>query len=866
MASADATGAAAVEVAARLTAPSYVPGGVVSVHLSLSARAPTPVAVEPSPSAAAVAAARSFTARTTSALSSALAAWTLGSGGRGTSPPTPASPMTTTAALAGRGRDGGGGGGSSSSSSGGGGGGGGGGAPSGAGGSGAVRLADAGESRERMRAVVDYVVVQLSGRWVAERAWANPGAHPPPPPPQGSGKAGDGSDAEAAGGGAMRTSGGGGFGGGGHLAGAAHGGSGGGRGGGGAVSGVASDPGGNLGGLGTTAAAAAAAAASASAGGAADNGPVPPWADLLDDAAASVRAPAVMSAAAGRRGGDTVGMGGRVGGGTAYGGQIFRSPSLVALAGETLPVGARAAVRVDCVLPDALPPSFRGTAIRYTYVLAVVVAVNGRPPHLLRLPVRIVTDVPYRGLGGRAGTGGGGSGSAAADDGTSDVIPVPAVVTPAATLAARSRNAFFLSADPAAGGWGASALHMRATRLPPAAPTDIETALALSLNGRLTPYRTDAELWKAPDNGEEEWEEGGLGIIRDVDTGTPTTPGAATATAAAAAAAPGSVSSAERSLGVSPTAAAAAAAAASGSPHPRVSARPLLPMYAIRKGDAALGRMLLPSRVHRLGDTVDAVFDFSSRTVACYRLLVRLEMQEHLRPGVARVGRSGGGGSSGGSGGGEDDSGGGTTAADGGGGTVAGVGTPANGAARGSGVVFRKIAGEHDEYVTHATRSHVSFALPHDAPVSFATSAVAVRWALHFVFITPTAAAVEAAAGREARLGKRGGGYSPSSAVEDERKPLMRRASPDDDAGGGGGGGGGARDLPVDPFFDDEDNGGWPPPLGAVPGAAAAAAAVGTWNGIAERETEVLRWTLPLTVTGHRWSRWGVRSAAAVSL
>lgn len=74
------------------------------------------------------------------------------------------------------------------------------------------------------------------------------------------------------------------------------------------------------------------------------------------------------------------------------------------------------------------------------------------------------------------------------------------------------------------------------------------------------------------------------------------------------------------------------------------------------------------------------------------------------------------------------------------------------------------------------------------------------------------------------------------------------------------------RDPPGSPFLDDDDNGGWPPPLGAVPGAAAAAAAAGTWNGIAEKETEVLRWTLPLTVTGHRWSRWGVRSAAAVSL
>ncbi len=54
-----------------------------------------------------------------------------------------------------------------------------------------------------------------------------------------------------------------------------------------------------------------------------------------------------------------------------------------------------------------------------------------------------------------------------------------------------------------------------------------------------------------------------------------------------------------------------------------------------------------------------------------------------------------------------------------------------------NGTVFRKVYGEHGEFVMMNRNTHVTFSIPYDAPASFSTDVVEIRWLIHFVFLIP---------------------------------------------------------------------------------------------------------------------------------
>jgi len=134
----------------------------------------------------------------------------------------------------------------------------------------------------------------------------------------------------------------------------------------------------------------------------------------------------------------------------------------------------------------------------------------------------------------------------------------------------------------------------------------------------------------------------------------------------------------------------------------------VLPVYSISKGEKVLATVFLPQRVHHLGETLSAVFDFSVRQIPCYRLSARLEVQEVVLPKHALSSREGGA-----------------------------AATSTGTSSAGNSIVLRTVYGEHAEFVAHNRNAHLTFLIPHDAPVSFSTEVVGVRWNLNFVFLTP---------------------------------------------------------------------------------------------------------------------------------
>jgi Rgp1 len=476
-----------------------------------------------------------------------------------------------------------------------------------------------------------------------------------------------------------------------------------------------------------------------------------PWDAALDDA-------------------NRVGGGGRAG----YAGIIFRSSPLAVCIDETLSADVSTSFDVRCVLPDLLPATLRGTALRYSYTLLVVAAVTGQAPQCVRVPFRVVTPDGMR---------------------HDSVIPVP---TPRKTGPSPSR---FLEEVPA------YALSMSSVLVKPPPLVDIEMALAVSPNGRLTPFGTDDELWM---NGKVPLEEEApLNFMYFV----PPSPRTHSLSALG-----GEVNEDGTRTGDGH---------ASSTPPARSASA--LPMYHISRGSLSLARMYVPKHVHHLGDTLTAIFDFQHNGTRCYRLNARLECQEVIQPKHALGAKHGGAGA--------------------------------------HGIVFRKVYGEHGEFVMANRNTHVSFSIPHDAPVTFATTAVHVRWLLHFVFLIPkpTEATSDAGAGAE---------DAESSKTYENENGVVTSSASDAPAAGDA------------PERDDDDvdtallpdiniNGFDALSLsrsGAhadVPGWEG-----GKWRGddpnawkrLPKRDTDALQWTLPIIVTNRHGSRWGAPSHSVLRL
>ncbi|CAN8062612.1 unnamed protein product [Agarophyton chilense] len=407
------------------------------------------------------------------------------------------------------------------------------------------------------------------------------------------------------------------------------------------------------------------------------------------------------------------------GGRTGHSGVIFRSAPLVVCEREQLTPGSRVCFQVECVLPETVPPTFRGVAVRYAYALHIVVKFPDlKAPKLVRVPFRIVTP-----------------GGTANDEARAKmVVPVP---TPKGV--GPFSNSFLEEKE-------TTALSMSARLLKSAPPDDIEIALALSLNGRLTPYN------------------------EDVNKNNPLTNDHRTL-------------SNLRELPVLPT------------PRPgmdiekkRARKRNVIPVYAITQGSHSIARLYLSKKVHHLGDTLSAIFHFQGDR-PCYRLGARLEAHEVANPEFA-------------------------------------LGQNAQ-STTDQGVVFRKIYGEHGEFVMSCKNTSVTFSIPYDAPTSFTTSVVSVRWLLHFVFLIPQAR------GRH----RANGSASHQTTSSDDAEPLLNRVHITENG-------------VTDEVEMGWEGGPWP---GEDPH---------NWTHLPQENVDVLKWTLPIIISGQSGSQWGTKSSA----
>lgn len=428
---------------------------------------------------------------------------------------------------------------------------------------------------------------------------------------------------------------------------------------------------------------------------------------------------------------NSVGGGGRPG----HTGIIFRSQALVVCEREQIPVGSQVSFAVSCVLPDMLPPTLRGIAIRYTYALAVVVDFPGcTTPKTVRVPFRVVS-----------------AGGTAHDVELSErVIPVP---TP--LLAGPLPNRFLEEKE-------ATALSMSASLLKSAPPDDIEIALALSLNGRLTPYKPDTDHRTL----ENDLHDGALSFIRDVKF----------------------ISTPKNNKVPEPDGKESIEKAAIGRSNAPARKKNTIPVYGITLAGDPIARMYLSRLVHHLGDSISAIFHFNGNR-PCYRVGARLEAQEVIKQDHA-VGQKQGTGHD-----------------------------PSQ-----TGVVFRTVYGEHGEFVMSSKNTHVTFSIPHDAPASFSTSVVTVRWLIHFVFLIPQV--------------KKDTGSTQAFLEDDdfdEYKPIMNQLQISENG---------------TPCMDSDgwEGGTW---SGEDPS---------NWTHLPQKEVDVLRWTLPIVVSGQPESHWGTRS------
>lgn len=475
---------------------------------------------------------------------------------------------------------------------------------------------------------------------------------------------------------------------------------------------------------------------------------------------------------------NAIGGGGR----TGHSGIIFRSQPLVVCEDEQIPAESEINFAISAVLPDSIPPTLRGSSMRYVYALLVVVKFPGDPmPRQVRVPFRVLP-------------------TAAPSLGRYSYINQPIAVPTPRDVGPRPNR--FLQSDEA------TALSMSCRLLKSTPPDDIEIALALSMNGRLTDYNADVEQRRF------------AGDVRDS-------------------------SLVPISQNISPTVRPSGLDLSSSLTDDGSFAHKAdgLCVYSVSRGPAHVARLYMSKRVHHLGDSVSIMFHFQDDS-PCYRIGARLEAQEvvnakfsfgheHVSTAIeASMAIAAAGASDSPS---EVFPYGSNV-----GGNYADDGTAV---VPHDGVVFRKDYGEYGEVVTATRNTEVTFSIPHDAPASFSTGAVSIRWLIQFMFIVPKAKSL---------------GGSQEGAVDCTNQKRIRNSKFDDEN----------REYDSDeitPLSELKGN-------GCVPGKEDDGWRGGPWAGenpqkwkhLPEEDVDVLKWTLPIVVSGQPDSQWGTRSAAEI--
>lgn len=632
---------------------------------------------------------------------------------------------------------------------------------------------------------------------------------------------------------------------------------------------------------------------------------------------------------------NAVGGGGRPG----HSGILFRSHPLLVCQQEQIPSGSQVSFCIEAILPDDIPPSFKGSAMRYGYALVVVVKLpDTAVPHVVRVPFRVLPAMHALHSSIDAHGREQSNGAAASTTGVVKTrakripVPTPRDVGP-------RPNRFLQHED-------ISPLRMSARLLKSTPPDDIETALALSMNGRLTDYRANVEHRQLMNDHPLDYPH--VGVAGTPSAGTAlagagmqlsSTFSAMTPHLSSSHGTPLSTVHYLPSMSSSSALTSSTLGGGSGIAMPWSSsqydsdhlydpsdsssamlqppATPPLRVYAITRGTQPVAKVYLAKRVHHLGHSMQIMFDFH-RDRPCYRIGAKLEMHEvvgaryavgyqdvtinhdnskngnYYNNSSGTLGRNNnmrysnsaalstdmaiapvtalsasdsaiseqgvlwsGDGNRDGRNGGDDDQ------------------------EEADGVTFRKVFGDYAEFVMAARNTEVTFSIPHDAPPSFSTGVVTVRWMLHFTFVIPKEDKQQPEQDtRRSHVGNntnqsKGGDANELSTTQvidndddgdddalRETEQLLDGLSLQQDGiainghfSSANGVSGEAESMKTKEAVDD---GGWV-------GGKWKGEDPKTWEHIPDSEVDTLRWTLPIVVSGQPGSPWGVRNVNRIS-
>lgn len=576
--------------------------------------------------------------------------------------------------------------------------------------------------------------------------------------------------------------------------------------------------------------------------------------------------------------------------------------------------------------------------MRYGYALVVVVKLpDTAVPHVVRVPFRVLPAMHALNTGTDANGQQQNNGTATSTAGVVKTktkripVPTPRDVGP-------RPNRFLQHED-------ISPLRMSARLLKSTPPDDIETALALSMNGRLTDYRANVEHRQLMNDHPLDYRHAGMAGTTSAATalagagmqpsstfsamtphlssshGTPLSTVHYLPSMSSSSVLTGSVLGGGSSIAM-PWSSSQYDSDHLYDPSGSSSAMlqpPVLPplrVYAITRGTQPVAKVYLAKRVHHLGDSVQIMFDFHGDR-PCYRIGAKLEMHEVVgaryavgyqdltinqdnsknsnytlaRNNSMRYSNSaalstdmaiapvtalsasdsaisdqgalwsGHGNRHGRNDGDDDDD-------------------------ETDGVTFRKVFGDYAEFVMAARNAEVTFSIPHDAPPSFSTGVVTVRWMIHFTFVIPK----EHKQHSEQNTGHSQANNNTSHSTGDDTNELTTRQVIDDDDdeeeddddsvreseqlldglslqqdgiainghNSSTNGVGGEAQSMKKKKKKALDDGGWI-------GGKWKGEDPNTWAHVADSEVDTLQWTLPIVVSGQPGSPWGVRNVNRIS-
>eukprot|EP00741_Cyanophora_paradoxa_P005261 tig00000865_g5100.t1 len=352
---------------------------------------------------------------------------------------------------------------------------------------------------------------------------------------------------------------------------------------------------------------------------------------------------------------------------------IFVTRPAVLLQNVHIPVGSKRELSYTATLPSSLPPSYRGTAVRYSYFLAVGIQERGQPHRVLKVPFRLLVNA-------------GGSCLLSVFPGYPELeecgVKVKEMLSGKQALESARVEDVAPSSSEGPGGDGvdaASLARLRQLRRMETADRDEHGSprYEVPVGAVDRPGGPWAEEEESEEEGAGEREEAREGEEPfSVDPDFAVLAGGAPAALAASF---GALDSADWD-----------AAIADGAPGP--------PSFNIRHGEASMARFALGREAFRVGDAVSGVLDFSLGSAPCTALRVLLECEESVAPGMV---------------------------------APAPKGKPAPPASS------ARTLGEIQELTLASLLTSFSFYVPHDAPACFSSDIVSVKYTLLLEFVVP---------------------------------------------------------------------------------------------------------------------------------